>query len=264
MSDTPKLPTYTKRWHNDVYADIDASRPELSVNGKRIVLSGGAGGIGAATAEAFAVAGAAEIIILGRTEKTLQATSDAVGKKHPHTTVLPIVTDITSAESVKRAFDAIQKRGLIDIFINNAAYYAGGEVGTQDAETFWQNFVTNVQGTLLSVQAALKNMSKHDGILINVNSAAAHVLVPGYAGYSTSKIATAKMFDYLAMENPHLKVFNVQPGIIESTGVASKATAETGLSFPEQDTGTYLPLPLLAGWITDFRQWNFLPTLWSG
>lgn len=241
------FPTYTKQWHNDVYPDIDASRPELSVKGKRVVVTGGAGGIGAATAEAFTVAGAAEVVILGRTRRTLDATKAAISSRHSNAEVIPIVTDIADVESVTNAFKIIGSRGAIDIFINNAAALTIGSVGTSDPDEFFKVYETNIKGSLLVTQAALKQMDSKNGIIINVTSAAGHVpAIPGYAAYATSKIASARVYEYLQMEYPDMKIFNLQPGIIESTTMATKATNETGISFPQQDTGmcNLFPLPL--------------------
>ena len=233
-----ELPTYTQQWHNDVYPDIDASRPELSAAGKRVVVTGGAGGIGAATAKAFAVAGAAEVIILGRTQKTLDTTKTTISKEYPNTVLVAIVCDVTSPSSVEQAFASIAAGGTIDIFVNNAGAVETGDVATQDVDSWWRIYEINVKGSLLATQAALRNINAKDGIVINISSAACHVpFVPKYAAYSTSKIAFSKAFEYLHYELPDLKFFNVQPGIIESTGVASKAAKETGMSFPQQDTG---------------------------
>jgi len=231
-----ELPTYTRTWHNDVYPAIDASRPELSAKGKRVVITGGAGGIGAATAEAFVVAGASEVFILGRTDKTLQATKKAIEGRHPGQKVVALVADVADPSGIDAAFAAISRSGPIDVYINNAAYFHFGAVGTADVANFWQHFEVNVKGALLTVQAAIQNMAA-DGIIINVSSAACHVpYVPVYDAYATSKLAAAKMFEYLHHEHPNLKVYNLQPGIIGSTGLASKATEQSGFSFPQQDT----------------------------
>ena len=232
-----ELPTYTKVWHNDVYEDISASRPELSAANKTVVVTGGAGGIGAATAEAFAAAGARHIYILGRTEKTLQATKKSVEARHPSTKVTVLVADIADRKSVTQAFSTIKLSGPIDIFVSNAAYspeFVAIKPGDED--DWFRSYEVNVKGVLVAVNQFVQNAAK-DAVLINTSSAANHVTpIPGYAAYATSKLAAAKMFDYIQFQYPEIRVYNVQPGIIESTSLATKATADTGISFPQQDT----------------------------
>jgi len=233
-----ELPTYTKKWHSDVYPEIHASRPELSLKGKRVVITGGSGGIGAAATEAFAVAGASEVIILGRTDKTLRATKTAIEGKYKTANVVAMVADISDPASATRAFDAIAQRGPIDIYINNAAYLANlGSVGSSDAGEWWKAFEVNIRGSLQTVQAVLKNISQ-DGVIINVTSGAAHVpYAPGHSAYAASKLGAVKVFEYLQAENPALRIFNLHPGIIESTGMGTKAAQQSGFSWPQQDTG---------------------------
>ncbi|KAK5063180.1 hypothetical protein LTR84_005257 [Exophiala bonariae] len=231
------LPSYTKTWHNDVYPSIHSSRPELAQKGKRVVITGGAGGIGAATAEAFAIAGASEVIILGRTQATLEKTKVTIEKKHPDAKITALVTDVSIPSSIAEAFETIAKGGPIDVFINNAAALADiGPISAADPLDFWSSFEVNVRGPLYAVQAVLKNISKN-GVIINNSSAIAHVPpVAGHAGYAVGKLATVKLFEYLQQEHPDLAFFNLQPGIIESTGVATKAATQSGNSWPQQDT----------------------------
>lgn len=240
------LPTYTKIWHNDIHHDIDASRPEFSQKGKRVVITGGAGGIGAATAEAFAIAGAGEVIILGRTKTTLEATKMAIEKKHPGANITVLVADVSSTASITEAFAFIAKRGPIDVYINNAAALADlGPIAAADPVDWWTSFEVNVKGSLYAAQAVLKNISKN-GTIVNVSSGIGHIPpAAGFSAYSVSKLAAARMFEYLQMENPELAIFNIQPGIIESTGVATKAATQSGYSWPQQDTGKHrVPLSL--------------------
>ncbi|KAK5174348.1 uncharacterized protein LTR77_001428 [Saxophila tyrrhenica] len=60
------MPSLTKTWHSQSYPSIDPLRPELSAKGKVVAITGGGGAIGAATALAFAKAGASKIAIIGR------------------------------------------------------------------------------------------------------------------------------------------------------------------------------------------------------
>ncbi|KAK9770054.1 hypothetical protein AB5N19_03099 [Seiridium cardinale] len=231
------MPTYTDTWHNDVYPQIDAKRPELSMKGKRIVITGGAGGIGAATARAFAVAGAGEVYLLGRTLETLESTKSSLQDQFPKTELIVLKTDVTDAVSTSNSFDAIAEAGPIDVYINNAGYLADlGPVASADVLDWWKAFDVNVRGSVYALQKVLKNISQ-SGVIINVTSAVAHIPhAPGQSAYAASKLGASKMFEYIQFEHPNLRVFNLQPGVIQATGVASKAAAQGGYSWPQQDT----------------------------
>ena len=141
-------------------------------------------------------------------------------------------------------------------------------MATQDATKWWGVYEANVKGPFLATQAAMKNINAKEGILLNVSSGACHVpFAPQYSAYATSKIGFAKAFEYLHYEHPDLKFFNVQPGIIESTGIASQAARDTGVHWPQQDTGTSSRIRLfldLSG-MADFHfKLNFPGTSWYG
>jgi NAD(P)-dependent dehydrogenase (short-subunit alcohol dehydrogenase family) len=114
------FPAPVNNWHNDTYASIDPKRPELSAKGRKIVITGGGYGIGRATAEAFAVAGASSIAILGRKEAPLLET-----KKHIESTYKVSVTthiaDITDEAAVKKAAKEIGEWHVLDM---NAGYFS--------------------------------------------------------------------------------------------------------------------------------------------
>jgi FlaA1/EpsC-like NDP-sugar epimerase len=84
MSSKPTpFPPFTKVWHTEPYPAISPTRPELSVTGKSVLITGGGTGIGAAIAKAFAAAGSTQIAIVGRTEKTLLATKQELETLFP-------------------------------------------------------------------------------------------------------------------------------------------------------------------------------------
>ena len=202
------------------------------------------GGIGAATATAFAAAGARHVFILGRTESSLRKTAETISAKYPKTKITPLVADISSQKSISAAFTKAHDLAgsPIDIFISNAAYTPDFHPIQPGLELdFFKSYEVNVLGALYAAHAFIEHThpstSSDTPILINVSTGAAHVgVVPGYASYATSKLAAAKMHEYLAQQHPHIRIVNVQPGIIESTALATKATADTGISFPQQDT----------------------------
>ncbi|KEF58141.1 uncharacterized protein A1O9_06065 [Exophiala aquamarina CBS 119918] len=262
----PAFSTYTKTFHTDVYPGIHASRPELSQKGKRVVITGAAVGIGAATAEAFAIAGASEVVILGRTQATLDATKNAIEAKHKGSKVTAVVVDISSLTSTADAFDNISKDGPIDVFINNAAYLANlGPIAAADVEDWWKSIEVNVKGALHVLQSVLKNISKH-GVIINVSSGVTHAhYIPDFSSYAVGKAGAARLFEYVQNENPDLRVFNLHPGVILSTGLASKGVEQSGAAIEHSDT---LELPgNLMVWLSSpeavFLKGRFLWANWD-
>ncbi|KAK1092522.1 hypothetical protein LTR48_004178, partial [Friedmanniomyces endolithicus] len=79
----PPYPSLTSEWHDKTYPAIDPKRPELSAKGKTIVISGGGSGIGRGIAQAFALAGASAIAILGRRQALLEETKLLIASKLP-------------------------------------------------------------------------------------------------------------------------------------------------------------------------------------
>ena len=74
----PQWVSFTKGWHSQPYEAISMQRPELSMAGKNIVITGGGTGIGKGAAIAFAQAGAGSIAILGRRLDRLKTSKAAI------------------------------------------------------------------------------------------------------------------------------------------------------------------------------------------
>lgn len=117
-------PGFTKIYRKTSYPAIDPSRPELSVKGKTVIVTGaGDGSIGATVALSFAKAGAQKIALVGRTESTLAKTKAAIEKAFPETSILVSTADISQAESVGKAAHNIRvELGAWDVFANCAGY----------------------------------------------------------------------------------------------------------------------------------------------
>lgn len=221
------FPAPTKAWHTTEYEGINPERPELSAAGKTIVITGGGSGIGPHIATAFARAGAANIVILGRTSSTLQDTKSSLNASYPKVNVIAIVADVVDKAAVDAAFDEIHNSvGLIDGLISNAGYLAEpSPVATTSIDDWWKAFETNVKGPLHLAQAFLRYVApvERQPVIVNVTSGIAHLPVwPGMSSYAASKIAGVKLFDYLGAENPGVRVVSIQPGTID-TAMARKA-----------------------------------------
>ena len=229
------FPSPTSTWHTTAHQSISPTRPELSAKGKTVVVTGGGTGIGAETARCFAQAGAARIALFGRREQPLLDSKGSIEHEFPETKVFVASVDVTKKSEVDAAFAKFVGQGKIDILISNAAMTGPLEsVGDVDSDKFLDAVQQNLSGSLFVAKAFL-HYATTDAVAIETNSSAAHVnFGPGFAAYSTAKLAVFRLWDSLAFSNPSLSVFHLQPGVVdtamnkEAGGVAAMGFADDG------------------------------------
>jgi NAD(P)-dependent dehydrogenase (short-subunit alcohol dehydrogenase family) len=235
---TPALPSFTKKWHSTAYEALDTSLPSLSAAGKNIVITGGGSGIGAATALRFAQAGASSISILGRRADILESTRSVIESSVPSAKVLTYSVDVMQKSSVDAAFTAIHAAvGKIHVFVNNAGYLpAKSSILEAETEDWWLAFQINILGAFHATQAFLK-FKAAESTLVNVSSAISYVLfVEGTSSYGASKEAGVRFFASVQVENPEVRVVNIQPGTVH-TDMAQKS------GYPSSDDGKAVQVP---------------------
>ena len=216
-SKVPKISSFTKTWHTEPYPFISPTRPELSAKGKNIVITGGGTGIGNAIGVAFAQAGAKSIVIIGRRPDKLKTSESAISAAASSgTTVFYEIADLVDKAKTVAAFDSIvQKVGKIDVLVSNAGTYGeGGPIATYSGESLMKNIELNVLTALHAFQAFLPNAGP-EAVLLNTSTAMAHIAPWAGAGaYPIAKATALKLTDYIATENPQLRVISIQPGWI--------------------------------------------------
>ena len=224
----PPFPSFTKTRHSSTYPAISPSRPELSLKGKSVVITGGGSGIGLAITKSVAQAGASHIVILGRRTEVLAKAAaivhELVGNKiRVHT----ISADVSNKEQVERAFSQIKSNieKPLDILILNAGFYSGiRPLGIETVEEWQTVFNINVLGPYL-ISTAFISAAATGATIINVSSAIAHLdPFPGFVSYAATKLAGSKIMQYVQQENPEMHVVDVHPGQVRETNMASKAT----------------------------------------
>ncbi|KAH8808255.1 hypothetical protein F5884DRAFT_362111 [Xylogone sp. PMI_703] len=230
------LPMYTKTMHSTPYPAIDPSRPELSAAGKVILITGGGAGYGSKLASTFAKAGATKIAILGRRSGPLESTKKEIESRYPGTKVLAFVADITDKDSTFRAFSETKEAfGPIDIFVSNAAYLPALEnIKDANIDDYFKAAEINIKGTLVVSQAFLANAAENANYLA-VSTAGIHLpaFPGGISAYNTTKLASAKMVEYVAIENPNIKVKCFHPGVMETD--MYRKVSEKGAALPLDD-----------------------------
>jgi all-trans-retinol dehydrogenase (NAD+) len=154
--------------------------------GKRVLVTGGAAGIGRALAEKLAASGA-EILLIDIDEPRLVATADAIratgGAVHPYR------LDVTDAFSIHLVRDSIHEQGgPIDVLVNNAGVVFGGAFLSVPLEKHLATYATNTVGLVQMTHAFLPDLiSRPSAHLINIASAAGLGGLPFAATYASSK-----------------------------------------------------------------------------
>lgn len=163
----------------------------FSLQGKVVVITGAAGGIGAATVRRFAQAGAD--VVLADVNDGAALAEEVSG--------LFVRTDVSDEAQVKRLMDAaVSAFGRIDVAINNAGAPAGGGVITElAADVFRRGFDTNALGVVYGMKYAAPHM-KNGGSIINTASLAGLQGQYGSAPYVASKFAVVGVTKTAALE----------------------------------------------------------------
>jgi len=156
------------------------------VSNRVVVITGGASGIGKATAKLFAQDGE-HVVILDRDEKA--GTQTAAEIEAAGGSVLYLKTDIGSEDQVEASFlKAAEKFGSIDILFANAAVQINKSILETSKEDWDQMIAANLTGTFLCCKAAANAMKKRkSGCIVIYSSGHAFMSYPGYTGYAATK-----------------------------------------------------------------------------
>jgi NAD(P)-dependent dehydrogenase (short-subunit alcohol dehydrogenase family) len=190
--------------------------------GKNVVITGGAKGIGAVYARAFAAEGA-NVAIADILEREGEALAEEInGQKDSK--ALFVHTDVTDDKSVSRmAQQAADEFGRIDVLVNNAAIYF--DLGAKkpfdeiSLEEWERVMAVNVRGIWQCTKAVSPYMKQQGyGKVINISSVVAYIGAAGFAHYVASKAAVIGLTRALARElgSHNVTVNAVAPGLVSN------------------------------------------------
>ncbi len=193
---------------------------------KVVLVTGGATGIGRATALAFGRRGA-RVVMAGRRQaegdKAVAALVEAGGSG------CFIVADVTKPEDIERLHRTIlDEHGRLDVAFNNAGYQEPrAPLADQDSALYDRVFDTNVRSVYLSLQHQIRIMSRQGGgaIVVNTSVSGLRNPNPGLALYSASKAALISLTRSAAMEYAEkgVRINAVAPGrVVTDMMLASK------------------------------------------
>jgi NAD(P)-dependent dehydrogenase (short-subunit alcohol dehydrogenase family) len=173
--------------------------------GKAAIVTGAGRGIGKATAELFAAAGAA-VAVIDVSEEHAQRTAEAIGSAGG--TAIPIVCDVTGEKAVEAAFaQAADELGGLDILVNNAGM-AIRKPATEVALADWQKVIDlNLTALFVCSRVAARHMRKarrdapSGGAIVNLASimGLSGGIFPN-ASYQASKGGVVNLTRALALE----------------------------------------------------------------
>jgi 2-keto-3-deoxy-L-fuconate dehydrogenase len=188
------------------------------LNGLSALATGGASGIGLATARLLAGRGAA-VAVLDR-----QGRDAGAG-------LLVLEADVTDDGAVRTAMErAARELGGLDILVNNAGVGAQGNVEANSYEEWWRVLDVNLLGVVRVTRAALPHLRRSDhAAIVNVSSIVATAGLPNRALYGATKGALLSLT--LAMAADHLadgvRVNCVTPGTVDTPWVRRLLDAAT-------------------------------------
>jgi 3-oxoacyl-[acyl-carrier protein] reductase len=195
------------------------------LNNKVAIVTGASKGIGAAIAKAYAAEGASVVVNYSTDKAGATRVVNEIGAKGGK--AIAVQANVAKSEDVKRLFkETVDQYGKVDILMNNAGIYNFQPVETVTEEDYHRQFDTNVLGTLLTTQEALKYFGPEGGSIINTSTIASVNPVQYSVVYSASKSAVDAITKALAKElgARKIRVNTIAPG-----GTVTEGTEALGI-----------------------------------
>jgi NAD(P)-dependent dehydrogenase (short-subunit alcohol dehydrogenase family) len=197
-----------------------------SLQGKVVLITGGARGIGAEVARRLRNKGA-KLVLTDLDEAELDTLSAELGGDEHVLTMVADVRDLSAMQAV--VAKAVERFGGLDVAVANAGIASYGSVLQVDPEAFRRVLDVNLLGVFHTARATLPALIDRRGYLLIVSSLAAFAAAPGMASYDMSKAGNEHLAHALRLEVAHRGV-----GI----GVAHMSWIDTALV---RDTKSDLP-----------------------
>ena len=184
----------------------------MKLKDKVAIITGGASGIGAATARLFAAEGA-KVALVDQSEEGLSTVAAGLD-------AITIQADVSSdAQARAGVARVIEKWGRIDVLMTAAGMSTGGTVDAIDEAAWDRTFDVNVKGTFLWIHHAIQHMiAARSGAIITIGSQLAQSSPGKNAAYVASKGAIASFTKTMAVDHARqgIRVNALMPGVIDT------------------------------------------------
>lgn len=206
----------TQKWHTTSYPAIDPRRPELSVSGKNVLITGGDSVIGRAMSLSFAAASASSITLVGPSQKGLQKAAAEIKAEYPSIKILYEDVEITDRGQVAAALDKIVSLvGELSILICNVGDMPqlADELLVSN-EQFHYACDVNTWGCINMIRCFEPRCTQR-AIIINVSGAFAHI-APIHKMSVHYFARLAALTEHLAGKHSNLHIVNMHPRVIQT------------------------------------------------
>ncbi len=199
----------------------DMPNDSLDFTGKAVLITGASRGIGAATARAFAEAGAA-VCLAARSQDAIAALADEIAAAGGR--AVARACDVASYDAVAAAVGACGDAfGRLDIMVNNAGVIEPiARLENSDPSAWTEAFDVNAKGVYHGIRAAAPVMlaqnadGRRGGVIVNISSGAATHALEGWSHYCAGKAAALMLTRAAALElGPRgVRVVGLSPGTV--------------------------------------------------
>jgi meso-butanediol dehydrogenase / (S,S)-butanediol dehydrogenase / diacetyl reductase len=215
----------------------------MRFSGKKVLITGGTRGIGAACVKAFLENGA-NVAINGRTQASVETAIDTIDKN-----LIPAAGDIATVAGCEAAVrQAVDGLGGLDVLVNNAGIFYYGSIEETDEENWDAVMNANVKSVQFCTKFALPSLRQSSGNIINIASESGLNGYRNTSAYCASKGAVVNLTRSMAMElAPTIRVNAICPGVVETdmtrVGFAVDGDQDEGIrrqhdAYPLQRIGT--------------------------
>jgi meso-butanediol dehydrogenase / (S,S)-butanediol dehydrogenase / diacetyl reductase len=181
------------------------------LKGKRVLITGGASGIGAATAVRFLEEDAA-VVVLDRDTKGRAQIQSQLPKLAG-----TVDADVSNLKQVQTAFaEAVRLMGGVDVLINNAGISIRHNFLDITPEEWDKTIAVNLTGVFYMAQTAARHMwDRGNGVILQTASTNGVMGYPFYADYNATKAGVIELTKSMALElAPRVRVCAVSPGYV--------------------------------------------------
>ncbi len=180
-----------------------------------VIVTGASRGIGAATALWLAKCGCA-LTLIARGQPLLELVAKDAEKLGG--CVLPVTADIADRDVCTNTVrETVERFGHVDALVNNAGILAPLDpLACANPHAWTYNIEVNLFAPFYMMQAAIPELRKHAGRVINISSGAAVSPVQGWGAYCAAKAALTQLTRVLAMEEREITAVSMRPGVVDT------------------------------------------------